>query len=55
MEKSSTIYLAADISKWGKKTGKMIKQDNCIPRPGGDAIPEAVTPEWLKRSKPQAD
>ena len=23
--------------------------------PGGDAIPEAVTPEWLKRSKPQAD
>ena len=23
--------------------------------PGGDAIPEAVTPEWLKRSKPPAD
>ena len=23
--------------------------------PGGDAIPEAVTPEWLKRSKPSAD
>jgi tRNA-Thr(GGU) m(6)t(6)A37 methyltransferase TsaA len=23
--------------------------------PGGDAIPEAVTPEWLKRSRPPAD
>ncbi|PIU52992.1 MAG: tRNA (N6-threonylcarbamoyladenosine(37)-N6)-methyltransferase TrmO [Deltaproteobacteria bacterium CG07_land_8_20_14_0_80_60_11] len=23
--------------------------------PGGDAIPEALTPEWLKRSKPPAD
>ena len=23
--------------------------------PGGDAIPEAVTPAWLKRSKPQAN
>ncbi len=23
--------------------------------PGGDAIPEAVTPEWLKRSKPPTD
>jgi tRNA-Thr(GGU) m(6)t(6)A37 methyltransferase TsaA len=23
--------------------------------PDGDAIPEAVTPEWLKRSKPPAD
>ena len=23
--------------------------------PGGDAIPEAVTPGWLKRSKPPAD
>ena len=45
----------------------MISQDNCIARvgtaildlkpyiPGGDAIPEAVTPEWLKRSRPPAD
>jgi tRNA (adenine37-N6)-methyltransferase len=23
--------------------------------PGGDAIPQAVTPEWLKRSRPPAD
>ena len=23
--------------------------------PAGDAIPDAVTPEWLKRSKPPAD
>ncbi|MGO8668721.1 MAG: tRNA (N6-threonylcarbamoyladenosine(37)-N6)-methyltransferase TrmO [Desulfobaccales bacterium] len=23
--------------------------------PGGDAIPEAVTPEWLQRAKPPAD
>ena len=23
--------------------------------PSGDAIPEAVTPEWLQRSRPPAD
>jgi len=45
----------------------MISQDNFSARvgtsilylkpyiPGGDAIPEAVTPEWLKRSRPPAD
>jgi tRNA (Thr-GGU) A37 N-methylase len=45
----------------------MISQDNCSARvgtpildlkpylPGGDAIPKAVTPEWLKRSRPPAD
>ena len=64
---SSTICLAAIIRKLGKKTGKTISQDVDIARagspildlkpyiPGGDAIPGAVTPGWLMRSRPPTD